>query len=134
MTYNADKYAFADALGVTLDVEGDKIRCQTQQPVAFGNLRVPVPFSIVSSLLSQDGSALLCRSVGNLAMLAVTKYKPDVPVTLFVLDLAKMNSKPNNLIEDRKYTCPQHVVDGLKEAIVQVFDRTKANGWSKSAV
>ena len=129
---SADLWEVADCLGIMLlhDKKAETLRAKDTRDVSLGALKLPVPLHVVSSALFQNHTVVLARSLGNLALMLVTRYEPGSPASIFVLDLAKLDKPPEDLLEALKLPGPQEVVDALQGAIVKTFHKTKASLWT----
>jgi hypothetical protein len=126
-----DLWELSDSLGVPLDVLGDIISSRASKEVNVGGLKVPVPLHVVSSAPTRTGPMVICRSLGNLGVMAAVRYKAGATCTVWVLDLAKMG-KPERMLEDMgRVDTAQTVVDYLRPAIVQQFDKDAKFCWHR---
>lgn len=129
-----DLWNLADSLGIVLEVDDDRLlRTTAQKELVFGSLRLAVPLNVVSSALTKDGAVVLCRSLGNVALLAVTRYKQGAPASIFVINIAKMKARPEGCIEKMNPSRPQEVVELFEKqgAIVRTFHKANLNTWQE---
>lgn len=127
-----DLWDLADSLGVLLEVEDGQLVCtRSQKEIVFGSLKLSVPLQIISSALTKDGAVALARSLGNVALLSVTRYKDGSPISIFIVDVAKMKGRPEGFIERMNPVRPQEVVDEFERqgAIVGIFHKSQQNVW-----
>ena len=124
-------FEIADSIGIPLDVTADKIRGKSERQVELGPMLIAVPLHVVSSLVAHNGTAVLCKSLGNLSMLVIAEYgsatKPVMSIAL--LDQLKLGS-PNDFIEKSGWHHLSEVLAAVKEkgAVVASFVR-KGPSW-----
>jgi hypothetical protein len=126
-----DLWELADSIGIPIEVNSrDVITGQQTQTVTVAGLKIPVPFKVVSSAVINRAPVVICRSLGNLGFLAAVRYKAGAPTTIWVLDLAKMG-KPEGFLEVRAVASVHDVVEELRPAIVEQFDKDSQFRWHK---
>lgn len=118
-----DLWTLADALGMTIKMDGPLISGYSQKEVVIGGLKMPVPVKIVSNAIVTTGPIVLCRSMGNLAFMAATNYKSGAPCSIWLLDLALLDRKLEGLLETLRPKTTQDAVDSLSKAVVRAFDK-----------
>jgi hypothetical protein len=116
-------FAVADILNMPLELKGLLLDGTSEHKVDLGALSIKVPLQVVSALLDQqnDRVAVICRSLGNLALLVIPNFSKVADVSIFVLDVFKMPSRPDDLIELKGLKTPQEVVAAVEPAIVKQF-------------
>ena len=128
-------FALADALGITIEVEGktDRVTGKTSRNVHFGKIPVEFNLSVVSSQLRANSYMLLLRCSGNLALFAyVEPNKSWDHVTIHLLNLAKMD-KIDGWLEAQAPATPAEAVAKLQPAIVRGFSKVNKTQWAVSA-
>jgi hypothetical protein len=128
-----DVYALADSLGIVLKLGSDGVILggSGTAMVPFAWTQVPVPIEIVSSKLLIDGHALVCKTVGNVVLLAITGLRDEYKVSIFVVDLAKMKGRPEGILDGIPATAVAGVAlafDDMK-AIVAEYGKTQHDTW-----
>jgi hypothetical protein len=84
----------ADALLMSIDVQGCRLKGEVRRPVHLGGgFTVPFGLVIADSAVLPDGVALRLKSEHDLGFLLVAYYGRDVHLELGVLDMARARVK-----------------------------------------
>lgn len=116
-------WEIADCLDMRLNVQGTVIFGDMAKLVVIeGIAKLPVPMKVVSSLLTSTEVAVVCRGVGNLALLVIPGEDQGT-ISIHVIDVAKLTVKPDSCIENRQLKTVEAVVAMVKHAVVKQFAR-----------
>lgn len=96
-------YRLADALELTLEWDGERVRGKRSRRLDLAGVPVPVPLEVVASRLFGDDAALLLRSIGELGLLIGSCEANTGRLRLSLLHLGRLGEPPEDLL-DRE--CP----------------------------
>jgi len=135
---NIEVYSIADALHMTLGVTDTEITGSSEKEVDLGVMKLTVPYKVVSSLRTPKNEAVLVRSIGNIALLIISKYHDKHPLTLFMIDIAKLGVVPEGCLEKWNSEVgppgsipimPSEIKDKVSKAVVAEFNKTENHQW-----
>lgn len=125
-----DLWELADTLLIQLENRQGVIYGEGQHDVNLEIMRLPVKVEVVSSAVFETGGvAVLCKTVGNVGLLAISHYPQGALCTVTVFDIAKLKGRPDSLLETKQADTPEKALALLDRAIVATFVKSPARKW-----
>lgn len=121
-------YRLADALELTLEWDGERVRGKRSRRLDLAGVPLQVPLEVLVSRIFADDAALLLRSTGELGLLIGSCEASTGRLRLSLLHLGRLGEPPEDLL-DRECPTSLAALEALLAAAVVASFSFQAGDW-----